>query len=52
MKKKIQLPNVTLLTITSTELDMTNLSMKISLQNIDFADAKFVSHEVPKKKIS
>ena len=50
MKKKIQLPNVTLLTITSTELDMTNLSMKISLQNIDFADAKFVSHEVPKKK--
>jgi len=50
MKKKIKLPNVTLLAITSTELDMTNLSMKISLQNIDFAEAKLILHEEPKKK--
>ena len=33
MKKKLDLPNVTLLAATSIEVDMTQLALKISLKN-------------------
>ena len=50
MKKKIELPNVTLLAITSTEADMCQLSLKISLTNIKFGSAKLICSSLPKKK--
>ena len=36
MKKKLELPNVTLLSATSSEMDEAQISMKISLHNIKF----------------
>ena len=50
MKKKFSLPNITLLAITSTEIDMTQLSMRISLRNIEFGAVKLLSSAFPKKK--
>ena len=50
MKKKLELPNVTLLAITSTEADMCQLSLRISLTNIIFGAVKLFSSSAPKKK--
>ena len=52
MKKKIKLPNVTILSVTSTEQDMAQLSIKISSQNIEFGAAKLLCSSTPKKKYS
>ena len=52
MKKKIKLPNVTLIAITSTEIDLHQLSMRISLHNIEFGAAKLLSSSPPSKKYS
>ena len=52
MKKKLKLPNVTLLAATSVDIDQTQLALKISMHNIEFGAIKFLSSSVPKKKIS
>ena len=51
MKKKLKLPDVTLLAATSIDIDQTQLAMRISLQNISFGAAKLLSSSPPKKKI-
>ena len=50
MKKKLKLPNVTLLAATSSEMDQAQISMKISLQNIEFGAAKLLCTTAPKQK--
>ena len=52
MKKKLDLPNVTLLAATSIEVDMTQLALKISLRNIEFGAVKLLSSLPPSKKYS
>ena len=52
MKKKLKLPDVTLLAATSIDIDQTQLAMRISLQNISFGAAKLLSSSPPKKKYS
>jgi len=49
MKEKLKLKDVTLLAVASTEIDMTQLSMRISYQNIDFSSIKLLSSALPKK---
>ena len=50
MKTKLKLPNVTLLAATSSEMDEAQVSMKISLQNIEFGAAKLLCTTAPKQK--
>ena len=50
MKKKLRLPNITLLAATSIDVDQTQLAMRISLHNIEFAAAKLLSSSAPSKK--
>jgi len=50
MKKKIELSQVTLLAITSTEEDTCQLSLRISLTNIKFGSVKLFSSSIPKKR--
>ena len=50
MKKKLKLPDITLLSATSTEMDQAQISMKISLQNIEFGAAKLLCTSSPKQK--
>ena len=50
MKKKLKLPNVTLLAATSSEMDEAQVSMRISLQNIEFGAAKLLCTAAPKQK--
>ena len=50
MKKKIELPNVTLIGITSVDIDETQLAMRISLHNIKFGAVKVLSSKLPKRK--
>ena len=50
MKKKLVLPNVTLFAATSVEIDQTNFNLKISSEDIDFAEIKFLSSSVPSRK--
>ena len=50
MKKKISLPDVTLLAATSVDIDQTQISLKISSQNIKFGSIKLLSHLLPNKK--
>ena len=50
MKKKLELPDVTLLAATSVEINETQLSLRISAQNIKFGNIKFLSSSEPKKK--
>ena len=52
MKKKIILPDVTLLAATSVEIDQTQIALKISSQNIKFGAVKLLSSSVPSKKYS
>jgi len=42
MKKKLQLSDVTLLSVTSSEENEAQLSMRISLHNIDFGASKLL----------
>ena len=50
MKKKLKLPNVTLLAATSSEMDEAQVSMRISLHNIEFGAAKLLCTTAPKQK--
>ena len=50
MKQKLKLPNVTLLSATSSEEDAAQLSMRISLHNIEFGKAVLLCPSPPKKK--
>ena len=50
MKKKIKLPNVTLLAATSIDIEATQISMKISMHNIEFGAAKLLCSSPPEKK--
>ena len=52
MKKKLPLPNVTLLAATSIEIDMTQLALRISFRNIKFGAVKLLSSSLPSKKYS
>ena len=52
MKKKLSLPSVTLLAATSVEIDMSQLALRISLQNIEFGAVKLLSSLPPNKKYS
>ena len=49
-KKKISLPDVTLLAATSVDIDQTQISLKISSQNIKFGAVKLLSSLTPSKK--
>ena len=51
-KKKLALPNFTLLAVTSIDVDQTQLSLKISSQNIEFGQVKLLSSTPPNKKYS
>ena len=50
MKKKLKLSNVTLLSATSSEMDAAQVSMRISLHNIEFGAAKLLCSSSPEKK--
>ena len=50
MKKKFKLPDVTLIAVTSTEMDEAQISMKISSHNIKFAKSKLLCSSPPKIK--
>ena len=50
MKKKLELPNVTLLSATSSEMDAAQISMRISLHNIEFAKSRLLCSSPPKQK--
>ena len=52
LKKKIKLPDITLLAATSVDVDQTQLSLKISSQNIEFESVKLLSSSAPNKKYS
>ena len=49
-KKKFKLPDVTLLAVTSTEMDDAQISMKISSHNIEFAKSRLLCSSLPKIK--
>jgi len=51
-KKKLTLPNVTLLAVTSVEIEQHQMSLKISSQNIKFGAVKLLSSSLPEKKYS
>tara|TARA_B100000029_G_scaffold40393_1_gene37747 strand:+ start:935 stop:1636 length:702 start_codon:yes stop_codon:yes gene_type:complete len=50
MKKKLKLPDVTILAATSTEIEAAQLSIRISLHNIEFGEVKLLCPYEPKKK--
>ena len=52
LKKKLTLPNVTLLAATSVEIEQHQISLKISSQNIEFGAVKLLSSSLPEKKYS
>ena len=52
LKKKLTLPNVTLLSATSVEIEQHQISLKISSQNIEFGAVKLLSSSLPEKKYS
>ena len=52
LKKKLTLPNVTLLALTSVEIEEHQMSLKISSQNIEFGAVKLLSSSLPEKKYS
>ena len=51
MKKKFELPNVTLIAATSVEIEQHQIALKISSQNIGFGAVKLLSSLSPKKNI-
>ena len=50
MKKKFKLPDVTLLAVTGTDMEKTQLAMRISSHNIKFGASKFLSPKPPERK--
>ena len=51
MNKKISLPDVTLLSITSVNIDQTQLALNISSLDIEFAKVKLLSSSLPSSKL-
>ena len=49
MKKKLTLPDITLLAATSVDIEESQLAMRISLHNIKFGSVKLISSHLPKK---
>ena len=52
LKKKLTLPNVTLLAVTSVEIEQHQIALKISSHNIEFGAVKLLSPSPPEKKYS
>ena len=52
LKKKLTLPNVTLIAVTSVEIEQHQISLKISSQNIEFGAVKLLASSLPEKKYS
>jgi|TARA_B100001964_G_scaffold243757_1_gene322747 hypothetical protein len=52
LKKKLILPNVTLLSATSYKIEETQMAMRISLHNIEFGSVKLLCSSTPQKKYS
>ncbi len=52
MKKKLELPDVTLIAVTSVNIEETQIAIRISLNNIKFGAVKLLSSSLPKKKYS
>jgi len=52
MNQKLSLPDVTLVAVTSVDLDNTHLALLISSRNIDFGAIKLLSPEPPSRKAS
>ena len=52
LKKKLTLPNVTLIAATSVDIEEHQMSLKISSQNIEFKAVKLLSSSLPEKKYS
>ncbi len=50
MKKKLELPDITLIAATSVEIDEHQIALKISSHNIGFGAVKLLSSSPPKKK--
>ena len=50
MKKKLELPNITLIAATSVEIDQHQIALKISSKNIGFGAVKLLSSSPPEKK--
>ena len=50
MKKKLELPNITLIAATSVEIDQHQIALKISSRNIQFGAVKLLSSSPPNKK--
>jgi len=48
MKKKFKLPDVTLLAVTSTEMDDAQISMKIFFAHIEFAKSRLLCSSLQK----
>ena len=46
-KEKLQLPNVTLVAMTSVDIYETVQAMKYSMRGIEFGDAVLITHEKP-----
>ena len=49
MKNKIQLQNVTMLALGSTQIQENLAALQVSMKHIDFGAVKFISHKEPKK---
>ena len=47
-KNKIQLPNVTLVAVSSVQIDETIHALQYSMEKIDFGQVLFITHEKPK----
>ena len=52
LKKKLILPNVTLLSATSYKIEEAQMAMRISLHNIEFGSVKLLCSSPPQKKYS
>ena len=50
MKNKLCLPNVTLFSATSVEIEQANFNLKISSDHIEFAEIKLLSSSLPTRK--
>ncbi len=50
MKKKLSIPNVTLIATTSVDINETQLSLRVSAHNINFGKIKLLSSSQPKEK--
>ena len=52
MNKKVLLPDITLIAVTSVNIDQTQVALSISSENIEFSSIKLLSPTSPNHKIS